>query len=129
MKRIFDVLCVPLMLINDNIYTFISGILLSLSTGTITTLCLEKLSFSSSWHLYVSSLLYAIVAAMLIYITSQVSDYQHYIAKQENITRAEKIEIVDEHEEDRYTFWFVFFFSLFALTIAGTALLFLNYLI
>ena len=125
--KLFNKFCLALMLINDNVYTFISGILLSVSTGVVTTLCMEKTPFSQSWHLYVSSILYTVVGAMLIYVTSQVSSYQNYIAAKKIVSQAEKKSIINDFEKYRYRFWVVFYLSLFALTIFGTVLLFLNY--
>ncbi len=127
MKKIFDKLCIPLMLINDNVYTFISGILLSLSTGIITTFCLEKTPFAESWHLYASSVIYTIVGAMLIYITSQVSSYQNYISSKKIINPTDKKSIIKDHELHRCNFWVIFFFTLCLLLILGMVLLFLNY--
>ena len=127
MKKIFEKLCVPLMLINDNVYTFISGILLSLSTGIITTLCMEKTPFNESWHLYASSVIYTIVGAMLIYIISQVSSYQNYITSNKIINKTEKKGIIKDHELHRCIFWVIYFLTLCLLLISGTVLLFLNY--
>ena len=118
MKKIFEKLCVPLMLINDNVYTFISGILLSLSTGIITTLCMEKTPFNESWHLYASSVIYTIVG---------VSSYQNYITSNKIINKTEKKGIIKDHELHRCIFWVIYFLTLCLLLISGTVLLFLNY--
>lgn len=127
MKKVFDKLCIPLMLINDNVYTFISGILLSLSTGIITTFCLDKTPFSESWHLYTASLVYTIAGAMLIYVTSQVSSYQNYISSKKIINPIDKKSIIKDHEFYRCNFWVIFFLILCLCVIAGTVLMFLNY--
>ena len=125
--KLFDRFCLSMMLINDNVYTFISGILLSVSTGVVTTLCMEKTPLGESWHLYLSSLIYTVVGGMLIYITSQVSSYQSYIASKKIVNQLEKKEIIKDFEMHRWKFWVVYFLSMIALMIVGTVLLFLNY--
>lgn len=131
MKKLFEKFCIPLMLINNNVYTFISGILLSLSTGIITTFCLEKTPFSESWHMYASSVIYTALSAMLIYIASQVTSYQNYfLANRTTILEScDKKEVIKDHESHRSTFWVVFFLISHILLIAGTVLLFLNYVL
>lgn len=117
------------MLINNNVYTFMSGIVLSLSTGIITTLCLEKEPFATSWHLYSSSILFLIAGALFIYVASQISSYQVYISSKQIIVSEEKKSIVNDFEAHRYTFWLIIFFCLAATLLLGTVLLFVNYII
>ena len=129
MCRIFKDICIPLMLINNNAYTFISGILLSLSTGIITTLCYEKTSFLISWHLYCSSILYTITGALLIYVASQITSYQNYITSKQIIDKVSQKDIICDFEIHRCKFW-LFMFTILLLTLLfGTVLLFLNYII
>lgn len=123
---LFKKICTPLMLINDNVYTFISGILLSLSTGIITTFCIEKIPFKDSWHMYVSSIMYTIAGGMLIYITSRVSACQKYISEK-NIAAKARQGIIYDCEYERGSFWVTFFITLCIFLVAGTAFLFLNY--
>lgn len=127
MVALFKKICAPLMLINDNVYTFISGILLSLSTGIITTFCIEKIPFKDSWHMYVSSIMYTIAGAMLIYITSQVSACQKYISEKNVLDAKDRQGIIYDCEHKRCSFWVTFFITLCIFLVAGTAFLFLNY--
>lgn len=129
MKKIFDCICIPLMLINNNVYTFVSGIVLSLSTGIITTLCLEEESFASSWHLYSSAILFMAAGALFIYVASQITSYQVYISSKQIVISEEKKSIVNDFEAHRYKFWLVIFLCLSTTLLLGTALLFLNYII
>ena len=110
MKKVFDAICVSFLLINNNVYTFISGILLSLSTGIFTTLCFEKTAIAHSWHLYASSVLYAISGALLIYVASQIATYQNYIVSKHIIDKKAQRAIIDDFEAKRYGFWILFFF-------------------
>lgn len=129
MKSFFKNVCIPLMLINNNVYTFMSGIVLSLSTGIITTLCLEKESIATSWHLYSSSILFTISGALLIYVASQITSYQVYISSKQIVVSEEKKSIVNDFEAHRYIFWIIVFFCLATTLLFGAALLFVNYLI
>lgn len=115
------------MLINNNVYTFISGIVLSLSTGIITTLCLEKTTFCLSWHLYCSSIVYTISGALFIYVSSQITSYQAYISSKQIIHQEDKKSIINDFEVHRYKFWVVVFLCLVITLLSGTVLLFLNY--
>ena len=129
MRKIFNCVCISLMLINNNVYTFISGILLSLSTGMVTTLCFEKTPFAESWHLYVSSIIYTISGALFIYVATRITAYQNYIASKQIIGRKEQHEIIVDFEAHRYRFWIFMFLGLIVSLISGTMLLFLNYII
>ena len=129
MKKLFEKFCIPLMLIDNNVYTFISGIVLSLSTGIITTFCLEKTPLSESWHMYASSAIYMAVGAMLIYITSQITSYQNYILANRILDPQTKKDVIKDHESHRSTFWVMFYLLLNIFLIAGTVLLFLNYVL
>ena len=122
-------MCVSLMLINNNVYTFVSGILLSLSTGVITTLCLEKTPIFESWHLYASSIIYIISGALFIYVATQITAYQNYIASKQIVDRKVQHEIIADFESRRYHFWVCMFLGLIVSLISGTVLLFLNYFI
>lgn len=117
------------MLINNNVYTFMSGIVLSLSTGIITTLCLEKESFAISWHLYTSSILFTISGALFIYVASQITSYQVYISSKQIVIAEEKKSIVNDFEAHRYIFWLIIFLCLATTLLLGTVLLFVNYFI
>ncbi len=117
------------MLINNNVYTFISGILLSLSTGIITTLCLEKCGFVSSWHLYLSSVIYTVAGALFIYVASQITAYQNYIASKQIVERTARHAIINDFEAHRYIFWVIMFLALLLSLVFGTVLLFANYVI
>lgn len=129
MKKVFNYVCVFLMLINNNVYTFISGILLSLSTGMVTTLCFEKTPFLESWHLYASSIIYTISGALFIYVATRITAYQNYIASKQIVDRTAQYEIILDFEAHRYRFWVYIFLGLFLTLIVGTVLLFLNYII
>ena len=129
MKKLFKYICVPLILINNNVYTFISGILLSLSTGMITTLCYEKTDYFDSWHLYCSSFNYIIAGALFIYVASQITSYQNYISSKQIVEKTAQQSIINDFEAHRSSFWVIIFCCLFFTLVSGTVFLFLNYII
>lgn len=119
--------CVPLMLISNNVYTFISGILLSLSTGIFTTLCIEKITFFSGWNLYLATVLYLVAGALCIYIATKISSYQNYITMNKIINIEDKKSIINDFEASKGRVWFATFGMLFVSLIAGTGLLIMNF--
>lgn len=127
MNKLFKKICIPLMLVNNNIYTFISGILISLSTGMFTTLCLEKSMIFCKWHLYISVIFYLISGAICIYIATKTSSYQNYILANKIVMTKEKHEIVEDFETQNYKTWFIVFLLLFVSIVGGTIFLILNY--
>lgn len=127
MNKLFKKVCIPLMLVNNNIYTFISGILISLSTGMFTTLCLEKSTFLSKWYIYIFVILYSISGAICIYIATKISSYQNYILANKIVTTKEKHEIIEDFEIQKQKTWLMLFVLLFFTLIGGTGFLILNY--
>lgn len=70
---------VPFMLVNNSVYTFISGILVSLSVNIFTSLCFEKSSFCSSWYMYVASLAFLFSSASCMFVSAKLTRFQNYI--------------------------------------------------
>lgn len=122
----FKKFCIPLMLINNNVYTFISGILLSLSTGVFTTLCLEKWGVSENWFLYVSVILYLVCGAICIYISSKITPYQNYISANKIILFEEQKSVLCDFEWKKRKKWISVFLGLIFSFLSGTGLLVCN---
>lgn len=127
MKNIFKSICIPLMLINYNVYTFISGILLSLSTGIFTTLCFDKISFYEGWNLYASSMMYLVSGAVCIYVATKTTSYHNYISSKNVIKLEEKQSILNDFELSKYKVWVWIFIVLLATLLYGTVFLFINF--
>ena len=129
MKWIYEHICIPLMQINNNVYTFISGILISLSTNIFTTLCFEKFDFFEQWHIYLSTILFAISGAVCIYIATKMTGFQNYIISKQIIDPVERKEIIKDVTMKQRKLWLISFFVLISTAILATVLLIINYVI
>jgi hypothetical protein len=117
------------MQINSNIYAFLSGILVSLSTNVFTTLCFEPLNLYYQWHHYLSTLLLVTSGALCLYISSKVAVFQTYFTTK-NITEQKEIrEIIEDITGKRKGMWIMCYSLLIILTLAGFVLLGLNWII
>ena len=129
MKWLYDHICMPLMQINNNVYTFFSGILISLSTNIFTTLCFEKFDFIKQWHVYCATVLFAISGAMSIYIATKMTGFQNYIISKQIIDPVEKKEIIKDVTMKQRGIWLAAFLILLSTTIVAVALLIINYIV
>lgn len=55
MKWLFKVICLPLLHINHNVYTFLSGIAISLATNVFTTIYIDNYSIITQWNVYLAT--------------------------------------------------------------------------
>lgn len=117
------------MLINNNVYTFLSGVIISLAINVFSTLCIEKIAINTGWHLYISFALYLVSGALFIYIATKIASYQNYIISKQIIDANEKKGIIMDFEVKNATKWFVTFISLIITTVGGCVLLLVNYLL
>lgn len=129
MKKIFEKFCVPLMLINNNVYTFLSGVFISLSINFFSTLCIEKISIDNGWHLYAAFVLYLVSGTLFIYIATKISFYQNYIISKHIMDSNEKVKIIMDFELKNANKWFIIFIFLIINTIGGCAFLLVNYIL
>ena len=127
LKNFYNSFCVPLMLINSEVYTFISGILISLSTNVFTTLCFEKFVLSTQWHLYLSTIMYAIAGALCIYLAYKMSGFQNYIKGKQILDSDEQKAIVKDVTSTEYKRFSISYISLIISVLSGTVLLIINY--
>lgn len=127
MNWIYERICVPLMLINNNIYTFLSGILISLSTNIFTTLCFERFDLAKQWHIYLATLLFATSGAICIFLATKMTAYQNYIISKQIVDLSDRKSIIRDVTFQRKGTWVLSFFVLILSSLAGTALLILNY--
>lgn len=129
MKRVFINFCVPLMLINNNVYTFLSGVIVSLAINVFSTLCIEKITINIGWHLYIAFAFFLVSGALFIYVATKIASYQNYIISKQIIDANEKKGIVMDFEIKNATKWFVTFISLIITTVGGCVLLLVNYIL
>lgn len=129
MKILYAKVCVPLMLISNNVYTFISGIFVALSINIFTSLCLEEYSICSSWHLYLSTLIFLFVSALCIYLATRLNGFQNYIIQKCIIDYTKKQKIAVEATQREYVKFTLIYILLLIMFIFGVALLILNFVI
>ena len=123
MGKIYRKVCVPLMQINSNVYAFVSGILVSLSTNIFTALCFEQLNLLTQWHQYISVLFFLCSGAICMLISTKVVNFQNYISSKQIADSEAKQEIIRDATESQKTKWTFYFLSLFIFLIAGFAML------
>ncbi|MBR5479325.1 MAG: hypothetical protein IKU84_04030 [Clostridia bacterium] len=131
MKFFYQKICRPLMLVNYNIYTFISGIILSLSTGVFTFLALErtgKADILHDWHLYMSAVFYLVAGALCMYIATKLTPVHDHI-RTYNKLKDSRFDVLDGLYGEFDRGWVITFVILIASLLAGTVFLVLNYFI
>lgn len=124
MKKLFRLICFPFLHVNNNVYTFLSGIAISLATNIFTTICIDDIGFTTQWNLYVSTLAFAMISAILLYMATKMSGFQSFAySPTDNFDKEVREIIVLEATEDDYKKWLLRFFILFVLIIIGIAFL------
>lgn len=129
MNWIYERICMPLMQINNNVYTFLSGILISLSTNIFTTLCFEKFELAKQWHIYLATLLFAVSGAICIFLATKMTPYQNYIISKQIIDLSERRNVIRDTTSEKKWTWVFSYSVLIVTTLAGTVLLIVNYAI
>ncbi|MCM1286887.1 MAG: hypothetical protein NC240_01155 [Clostridium sp.] len=117
------------MLVNNNVYTFISGIFVALSVNIFTSLCFEKADIYAHWHLYLSTLIFLLTGALCMYFAAKLSKFQNYIIEKHVIDYGKKREIVLEATKNAYVKWTLIYIVQIVVFIFGIILLVLNYII
>lgn len=121
-------ICIPLMLINNNVYTFISGIFVSLSINIFTSLCFEKSGLCASWFMYLASIVFLFVSASCMYLAAKLSRFQNYIIEKHITVYESKQSIVLDATKDNGTKWMIVYFFTALMVIAGVSLLVFNFI-
>ena len=126
MKKIFKHVCLPLFHVNNNVYSFLGGIAISLATNLFSTICIDSISFTNQWNLYVSSFSFVIVSALLLYIASKLAGFQGFVnspdiredddLKEDTILDATK----DEYKKWAITYLLCAFFLLMGIAFLAT---------
>lgn len=124
MKWVFEKICFPLLHIKSTVYTFLSGIAISLSTNIFTTICIDKIIFSNQWNLYVSTIAFAIVSAMLLLMATKMSGFQDFTENSlDNNDKEWRNTILRDATADDFRKWVWRFLILFIALAVGIAFL------
>lgn len=130
MKILYKKFFIPLMLIDNNVYTFLSGILISLSTNLFTTLCFEKFVFKTQWHVYLATIMFGIAGALCIWLAAKMTGYQNYLKGKESMSSVEKKkELVEDVTGNDKKSWILLYLGFFISLILGIASLLINYIL
>ena len=119
MKTIFDYICYPLLHINNNVYTFLSGIAISVSTNIFSTIVTDTIGFCSQWNLYVSVLSFLISGALLLYMAAKMMRFQNLAFSQNGW----KESIIKDATNSDYKKWILRFSLVILFTILGIVFL------
>ena len=126
MKRVFKLICVPLIQVNNNIYIFVGGILISLATNIFATLCFQDFDWQNQWHQYFAAIMFATASAVCLYLATKMSGVQNYInSKKKHLDERRRI-IIDVTKSE-YRKWIMAFFLLFLSIVIGIILLSFNF--
>jgi hypothetical protein len=120
----YQKVCIPLMQIDSNVYAFLSGILVSLSTNIFTTLCFESVNQPYTRYYYISTLLLTIASALCMYISVKVAKFQSFIAAKNITDINKKISIILDITEKRKKRWIACYSLFIILLIASFTMLF-----
>lgn len=120
-------ICVPLMMINNNVYSFISGIFVSLSINIFTSLCIERCGLNDRWFMYLAVLVFLLTSILCMYLAAKLSRFQSYIIDKNIVNYEEKIGIILEATQVNKSKWILIYFCSALLTIIGSGLLAFNF--
>ena len=119
---------IPLMNINSHVYAFLSGILISLSTGIFVALCFEPLNLSEQWHLFLATILITISGGICMMVSAKVSGFQAYNTKHSHDKDKCYRTILDVTKTEKKK-WISYYIFLTLTFIAGNMMLALNWII
>lgn len=122
MKFIYNKICLYLLHINNNVYTFLSGIAISLATNIFTTICIDEHEFIAQWNLYLSTICFGLISAVLLYLATEISGFQNFAFNSaDNFSKEQQRAIILEATENSYRKWTSIFILLLVLIILGIA--------
>lgn len=127
-KYLFKNICIRLMQINNNVYSFFGGILISLSTNIFTTVCFMKFNLLDQWQIYLAILFLTIASGASVYLATKMSSFQNYIYEKHITQSAERKKIIEDLTNNTYKTWFWAYVLFIFSTLGGFVLLFFNYL-
>ena len=116
------------MLINNNVYTFISGILVSLSINVFTSLCFEKSGLCANWFMYLATIVFLLASALCMYLAAKLSRFQNYIIEKHITEYESKKSIVLDATKDKGSEWIIVYICTALMVIVGVSLLVFNFI-
>ncbi len=117
MKLIYEFICLPLLHINSNVYSFFSGIVVSVATNIFTSISLDNYTFVCQWTLYISSISFLVCSGLLLYIATKIAGFQEYANDPRNkFNDKMKDKIIYEATKKNYKKWVNKYF-LFAISL------------
>ena len=98
-------ICVPLMMIDNNVYSFISGIFVSLSINIFTSLCIERYGLNDKWFMYLAALVFLLTSILCMCFAARLSRFQSYIIDKRIVDYEGKIDIILEATQNNKNKW------------------------
>ena len=121
-------ICVPLMMIDNNVYSFISGIFVSLSINIFTSLCIERYGLNDKWFMYLAALVFLLTSILCMCFAARLSRFQSYIIDKRIVDYEGKIDIILEATQNNKNKWILIFSCFALLIIIGIGLLAFNFI-
>lgn len=122
----YDKILVSLMLISNTIYTFISGIFISLSINILTSLCFDKNEICNKNYIFVAAVLFMLISVFFMFIAYKISRFQEYIIDKHIIEYKEKESIVLDAIEGKRLKWIMLYLTVVILVLLAMITLILN---
>lgn len=129
------------MSIHNNVYVFLSGIFISLSTNLLTSLCFEPKDETGYWCIYLTIVFSAISGAVFIIVATELTPLQERIKetlavfKNDDIKTGDPMQIkrkkvlLIELTENRVKYWTVIYTILFLSTLFSIAFTILKFVL
>lgn len=127
-KKLLARIYLPLLQVDNNIYSFLSGIFISLATNIFTTLCFEKYDWIEQWHYYLSTVMFLIASALCLYLATKLNGIQNYINNNPRMQGKDRKKCLLDAANENQVRWFFAFSGLFASVIFGVWFLAYSYL-
>lgn len=122
MKFVYNKICICLLHVNNNVYTFLSGIAISLATNIFTTICIDEYKFDVQWNLYLSTACFTLVSVVLLYVATEISGFQNFAFNSvDNFNKEQRRGIIREATEDAYKKWIGLYMLLLVSLMFGIA--------
>ena len=128
LKEFLSRIYLPWLQVDNNIYSFMSGIFVSLATNVFTTLCFEKYNWAEQWHYYLATLMFVIASALCLYLATKLNGVQTYINNNPRIQAKDKKQYLLDVANANQVRWFMAFSTLLASVILGVLFLAYSYL-
>ena len=127
MKALFEKMIINLIQINDNVYSFVGGIFISLATNIFTTLCFEEFNLKQQWNQYMSTIFFVIASGICLYLSTKVSTIQQFVQARKISGILKKREVIADIIQNKIQKWLLIYIMLLSSIICGAVFLVLNF--